>query len=131
MIMKWFNLIITVLLAHTLQAQIINLDGIKFDNEKTVNLKALSNSEDASTFLIEIKDTIKPHYHKVHTEMIYVVEGKAKFYFDGKVLTISKGDFFEIPRNTVHAVKVVSEQALKVLSIQAPQFKGEDRIFVE
>lgn len=131
MIMKWFNLIITVLLAHTLQAQIINLDGIKFDNEKTVNLKALSNSEDASTFLIEIKDTIKPHYHKVHTEMIYVVEGKAKFYFDSKVLTISKGDFFEIPRNTVHAVKVVSEQALKVLSIQAPQFKGEDRIFVE
>lgn len=131
MIMKWFNLIITVFLAHTLQAQIINLDGIKFDNEKTVNLKALSNSEDASTFLIEIKDTIKPHYHKVHTEMIYVVEGKAKFYFDSKVLTISKGDFFEIPRNTVHAVKVVSEQALKVLSIQAPQFKGEDRKFVE
>lgn len=129
--MKWFKLLLCLLMAQFAQSQVIKLDSINFDSEKSVNLKSLSHSEDASSYVIEIKDTIKPHYHKVHTELIYVLEGRAKFYFKEKTMHIEAGDFFEIPRNAVHAVKVTSEQPLKVISIQAPEFNGEDRIFIE
>lgn len=120
-----------MLCMSSLHGQHINLNKFDFDEQKPVQLLPLSNSEDVSSFLIEIKDTVKPHYHKVHTELIYVVEGTAKFHFKGKVDTISTGDFFEIPRSEVHSVKVISDESLKVLSIQAPEFKGEDRIFIE
>lgn len=131
MTMKWLKLIIFLLCMERLNAQTVNLNEFNFNEDKAVNSKTLSNSEDASSFIIEIKDTIKPHFHKVHTELIYIISGEAKFYFDKKQTSIKKGDFFEIPRMKVHAVKVTSKEPLKVLSVQAPEFKGEDRIYVD
>ena len=45
-------------------------------------------------------------------------------------LVIKKGDFFTIPKNTPHGLEVRSSAPVKVLSIQSPQFKGVDRIFI-
>ena len=38
--------------------------------------------------------------------------------------------FFTIPKNTPHGLEVLSSAPVKVLSIQSPQFKGADRIFI-
>ncbi len=133
--MNWFKCLFLSLSFYVvtgLTAQdIVNIQTTELESTENVQVKKLSNSIDASSFLIEIKDTIKPHFHKVHTELIYVVSGEARFYFAEEIINIKTGDYFEIPREQIHAVKVTSEEPLKVLSVQAPEFKGEDRIFID
>ena len=43
---------------------------------------------------------------------------------------IKQGDYFRIKKGTPHAVKVTSIKPLKMLSVQAPEFFGKDRIFL-
>lgn len=51
---------------------------------------------------------------------------------DGKVITISKGDYPNLPEGTKHAVtEVMGHNPLKVLSIQTPLFDGKDRTFIK
>ena len=60
-----------------------------------------------------------------------VLEGTGDMYLGGKTFKISKGDHLIIPPNTAHAVITTSKTPLKVLSVQSPQFLGNDRIFVD
>ena len=46
-----------------------------------------------------------------------------------KEFEISQGDYFRIPENTYHALKVTSKEPIKVLSVQSPEFLGKDRVF--
>ena len=100
----------------------------EFEN---VTVKKLSTDPRSTSFLIWVKDGVKPHYHAKHSETIYVLEGSADMILDGKKYQLSPGDFVHIPMNSVHSVKVTSEEPAKVLSIQAPEFFGKDRIWVE
>ena len=47
------------------------------------------------------------------------------------LLKVKKGDLIVVPPKTVHSVKVNSFEPFEVISIQAPEYKGEDRIEVE
>jgi mannose-6-phosphate isomerase-like protein (cupin superfamily) len=49
---------------------------------------------------------------------------------DSSTFTIRKGDVVFIPQKSIHTVKTVSKEPLKVISIQTPLFDG-DRIWVE
>lgn len=98
----------------------------EFDN---ILVEKLYSDENASSFVIWVKNSVKTHKHKTHTETLYVINGKGKMKVGKKKYKISKGDFLVIPKNTFHEVKVTSKTPLKVISIQAPEFLGEDRIF--
>jgi len=98
---------------------------------ENIKLVKLSTSAEASSFVIWVKDTVRPHYHAEHTENLYVLDGKGIMYLDSNRYELKPGDFYTIPKKSVHSVKVHSKIPLKVLSIQAPEFFGKDRIFVE
>lgn len=83
----------------------------------------------SSSFVIFIKKEVKEHKHATHTEHVVVLDGTAIMKVDGKSFKIKKGDVIFIPKNTWHYVKVTSKVPLKVLSVQAPNFDGKDRIF--
>lgn len=88
------------------------------------------NGDDLSTqFVIWVKDTVRTHRHEAHSESLFVLSGKGVFYMNDKPFKIEKGDFITINKNNWHAVKVTSEEPLKVLSVQSPEFTGEDRKF--
>jgi mannose-6-phosphate isomerase-like protein (cupin superfamily) len=111
---------------------VVNLDTLKLPL-KTENVfnKALFSDSLASSFCIIIKNEVKAHKHKEHSEHVYVIEGEAQMQLGDKTFKIKKGDLVFIPKNTIHAVKTISKQPLKVISIQAPLFDGKDRIFTE
>lgn len=46
-----------------------------------------------------------------------------------KSFDIKSGDYFRIPENTFHSLKVFSTKAMKVLSIESPEYSGKDRLF--
>lgn len=55
-------------------------------------------------------------------EQIMVLEGKAQFIFEDKVIEANTGTYLIIPANTAHRVEVSNEEYLKMLVIQdAPE----------
>jgi mannose-6-phosphate isomerase-like protein (cupin superfamily) len=91
-------------------------------------------SEDSlhSTFLITIPQKVPLHFHKLHTENIVVLSGKALMKLGSDTLKIQKGDQLTIPMGISHEViNVISKKPLQVYSIQSPKFDGTDRYFVK
>lgn len=109
-----------------------SLDTIKAPGQyENLYNRPLYSDAEASSFVIFIKKEVKEHRHATHAEHIVVLEGEAEMKVDGKGFTIKKGDVIFVPKNTWHSVKVTSKTPLKVLSLQAPNFDGKDRIFKE
>lgn len=84
-----------------------------------------------SSFVIVIKKEVKKHKHAAHSEHVYVLEGTGEMLLGDKTITVKKGDVIFIPKGTPHAVKVTSKKPMKVISLQAPQFDGKDRIMLD
>jgi quercetin dioxygenase-like cupin family protein len=116
----------------TLAQDIVKLKDLKaekpFDN---IYVKKVSDDNHQSTFVIWVKEKVRLHRHEHHTENIYVLEGKGEMIIGDEKFVIKKGDYFNIPENTPHGLNVLSSSPVKVLSIQSPQFLGNDRIFLE
>lgn len=129
--MKYIILLIIALSAYTnLKAQKLNTDtiGSKSVFENINNSKLFSDSL-VSSFIILVKKEVKEHKHIFHSEHVIVVDGEAEMTLDDSSFTIRKGDIIFIPKNTFHSVKTTSSIPLKVVSIQAPFFDGNDRLF--
>jgi mannose-6-phosphate isomerase-like protein (cupin superfamily) len=110
----------------------INLDTVHvrepYDN---VQIKKLHSDKNASAFLIFIKKEVRLHKHLMHSETIYVLEGTGEMLLGNKMVAVKKGDVIFVPENTPHSVKVTSILPLKVISNQAPEFDGTDRVFID
>ena len=133
---KFPRYLITVLLfifPYVLKGQIvIDTDTLKVNESyDNIAVKKLSSDKNSTTFLILIKKEVKLHKHQAHSETIYVIEGTGEMRLGEKKCYLKKGDVLFIPENTPHSVKVTSDIPLKVLSVQAPEFDGTDRILLE
>ena len=102
-----------------------------FAQQQNVIVKPLYSDSLSSSFEIIIKDSVKLHYHAQHTEHLFVLEGEARMLIDEEEHRIGKGEYYTIPKSAHHAVWVLSEVPLKVISVQCPQFIGEDRFFID
>ena len=72
-------------------------------------------------------DGSKAHYHKIATELYYVLEGEGELILDGVSHPISKGSFAHIPPGVVHH----STGRLKVLVVGVPDIDDKDLYFSE
>jgi quercetin dioxygenase-like cupin family protein len=122
-----------IIWSNTLSAQEVkHLKELEIDETAFSNVHVLPLNEDSlsSTFIIWVKDEVKPHYHEAHTEVVYVLKGKGDMMLNDTWKTIKAGDYIFIPKGTKHAVKVTGDETLKVISIQSPRFDGQDRVLV-
>jgi mannose-6-phosphate isomerase-like protein (cupin superfamily) len=109
----------------------LNLDTlVAYEAYENVLVKKLSSDSLSTSFVIWIKQSVSEHLHEYHTETIYVLEGEASMRLGEEVLNISAGDLIVVPPNVAHSVQVSSGPPLKVLSLQAPEFLGDDRVFI-
>jgi mannose-6-phosphate isomerase-like protein (cupin superfamily) len=132
--MKSITSIFAVLiLGSAIQAQeYFNVDALKnVSPEHNVKVHSLCSDSYESSYIIWVQDSVKPHYHKQHTELIYVLEGKGRFFIGDTSYLIRPGDYLRIPQGKIHSFKNNTENEVKVISIQTPEFKGKDRIWVE
>lgn len=133
--MKCFVLIILFQLsAYILNAQEIGFGtdtiGNKSSSENIYTRHLFSDSL-ASTFCIVIKKEVKSHKHLDHSENVIVLQGEGNMKLGAKEFKIKKGDAVFIPKNTVHSVRSIGKEPLKVISVQAPFFDGKDRIMID
>jgi mannose-6-phosphate isomerase-like protein (cupin superfamily) len=130
--MKYTYTLLFIIMLNNCYGQLVEnkKKRIKSTNQNIV----VKLSEDSlhSTFLIEISDKVPLHFHRLHTENIVVVQGKALMKLGSDTLEIRKGNQVTILKGTPHEViKVISKKPLKVYSIQSPKFDPSDRYFVE
>ncbi|MDF1676842.1 MAG: cupin domain-containing protein [Vicingaceae bacterium] len=97
-----------------------------YDN---IHIKKLDTDSNSTSFVIWIKQGVKSHKHEHHSEVLYVIEGEGEMTIGEKTNKIKGGDYFRIPKNTYHSLKVTSKEPVKVISVQAPEFFGKDRVF--
>ncbi len=99
---------------------------VELDN---VHVQKLYSDPNATQLLIFVKRGVPLHRHQFHSESLYVLAGSGQMTLGEQRFTIAAGDFFTVPQGVVHGVEVTSSEPLKVLSMQAPEFFGKDRVF--
>ena len=130
--MRIIFIILIQLIFFNLSAQdnIISFDNIKPEKDfENINVKKLSSNSDATTFAIWIKKSVRLHKHIQHVENVYISEGNGLFQLGDSTHKVKKGDLIIIPKNTWHGVNVNSKTPMKVISVQSPEFLGNDRVF--
>ena len=109
----------------------LQLDTLLSKTAEILKVEKIGGDSLTTSFVISIKQGVKKHLHKEHSETIHVLEGEGDMLLGDKMIHIKKGDYIFIPKNTPHKVDVISKIPLKVLSIQAPYFDGKDRLLLE
>jgi len=97
---------------------------------ENVHVVKLASDAYSTDFVIFVKNKVPLHKHVEHSETIYVLEGKGLFQLGDQSMEIVAGDYIRVPKGTPHAVKVLSSVPLKIISVQAPEFFGKDRVKV-
>lgn len=72
-------------------------------------------------------DGAKQHYHKVATEIYYVLEGQGHVRLDGVDHPVRKGSVVQIPPGVVHGAK----GRMRVLVVGIPDMSEDDLFFPE
>ena len=92
----------------------------------------VADDETATLFLTKFASggEVKAHFHKTHSETLYIIEGSGQMAVDGKVLEFQPGSIIHIPPTKVHSVKITGNTDLIALQVFAPQWKDPDRVFV-
>ena len=70
-------------------------------------------------------DGAKEHYHKVATELYYVLEGEGTVVLDGQERAVRKGSLVHIPPGVVHGAK----GRMRVLVVGIPDISDDDLFF--
>lgn len=107
-----------------------SIEGPENDFDNIYAEKIFSDSL-VSSFLIVVKKEVKLHKHVTHSEHVYVLEGSGDMVLGNENISITKGDLIIIPKNTAHSLIVTSSIPVKIISIQAPEFDGKDRVLIE
>jgi len=129
--MKSFLFLISIIYSALVFSQeVTNLKDIQPHEEyENILVKKLDTDNNSTSFVIWIKKGVKSHKHETHSEIISVIKGEGVMTINKKSFDIKSGDYFRIPENTFHSLKVTSNNPMKVLSIQSPEFLGKDRVF--
>jgi len=71
---------------------------------------------------------VKPHFHKTHSEILYVIEGTGRMIIDGKEIDIKPGSILMNPMGKVHSMKNTGSGEIVFFQIFAPEWKEPDRV---
>ena len=66
--------------------------------------------------------------HDYRDEYWTIVEGKGRFYLDGKVESVTTGSSFSIQRNQVHSIENISKKNLVIIEVQIGDYLSEKDI---
>ena len=73
-----------------------------------------------------------PHFHKIHEETLYILEGQGQLEVNDEVFTVATGDTCFLQAGEVHALRNTSTDiALKLLAITSPPWDPSDSCSVK
>jgi len=98
-------------------------------------VKMIKVAEDDSVtfFIARIAEgaEVKSHFHKTHSESVYVIKGAGQLLIGGKFVEVKPGTVHLNSQTQVHSLKNAGSGELIILSIFTPALKEPDRHFVQ
>jgi mannose-6-phosphate isomerase-like protein (cupin superfamily) len=123
--------------ANTTEQIVTQIDDILAANPmKATDKVQLINVAQDDTVSINIARAregagLKPHVHKTHDEMVYIIKGSGQMFINGKWIDVKPGTVHFNPMNKVHATRNTGKEDLVLLSIFTPSMKEPDRHYVD
>jgi len=123
--------------AQDISQVVSNLEEILKANplEQGATKAQITKFEDDTATVLVIQNVVgmvlKPHFHKTHSETIYVAKGSGQIFSNDKWVGIKPGTLHFNPMGKVHGIKNTGDEPLVVVSVFAPALKEPDRHFVE
>lgn len=110
---------------------ILNANPLKADEK--IQMINVAQDDTVSFLLIRLTEgaEVKPHFHKTHDEIVYVIKGSGQMLVNDKWIDVKQGTVHFNPMNKVHSTRNTGKDPLVVLSIFTPSMKEPDRNFVE
>ena len=96
-------------------------DVIGVEQDDNVKTEKIYSDSTSSYFVIWIKDEIKLHKHKEHSEKLLVIEGKANIVVGEKSFKVKVGDHFVVAKNELHSIKTTSKIPVKFIAIRSSE----------
>lgn len=116
---------------------LVNLNEIAeenpLENDSQSSVVPVASEEDASINFVQMVPgaSIPSHYHASHDELVYIIEGEGMMEINGEVVILRPFDMLYIPSGAVHSLTAINDKNLKGISIFAPAFDGDDRVYVQ
>ena len=89
----------------------------------------LMRAEGVSAHLIQVRNRIRPQYHRNHSETVYLLQGSGIFILGDRAYPVKEGSLLMIPKGIVHSFE--AKQPTSVLAIFNPPFDPADRVFTD
>ncbi|MBI3307600.1 MAG: cupin domain-containing protein [Candidatus Omnitrophica bacterium] len=96
------------------------------DRTKVLAVQTLKITPEASYHWIRLNGAEKSHIHKEHDLAVFILKGKARFYFADHKIDVKSGDVIEIPRGKIHRAEKKSKEPVEVYAVFTPPFDGKD-----
>ncbi|MGO9019294.1 MAG: cupin domain-containing protein [Syntrophobacteraceae bacterium] len=111
--------------------EILNTNPLKADEK--VQMINVAQDDTVSFLLVRFTEgaEVKPHFHKMHDEIVYVIKGSGQMLVNDKWIDVKPGTVHFNPMNKVHSTRNTGKDPLVILSIFTPSMKEPDRNFVE
>jgi quercetin dioxygenase-like cupin family protein len=110
---------------------ILNANPLKPDDK--IQMINVAQDDTVSFFVIRFTEgaEVKPHFHKTHDEIVYVLKGSGQMLVNDKWIDVKPGSVHFNPMNKVHSTRNTGKDPLVVFSVFTPAMKEPDRNFVE
>jgi len=69
---------------------------------------------------------VKPHYHKTHEEIYYLITGVGRMRVADEWQEVSAGDAVYIPVNSVHSLENTGTEDIRLVVVVGPAFSFDD-----
>ena len=110
---------------------ILNANPLKAGEK--IQMINIAQDDTVSSVLIRFAEgaEVKPHFHKTHDEIVYVIKGSGQMLVNDKWADVKPGTVHFNPMNKVHSTRNTGKEPLVIFSIYTPSMKEPDRNFVE
>lgn len=110
------------------EGKAVRFGELKPDTESEgIGRKNLIVSESMSFHVVWISSEEKPHIHKEHDLIVFLIYGSGEFHIGDRVFQMKRGDVAYVPRGTPHWFKNTSKTAIAYV-VFIPPFDGKDNI---
>ena len=63
---------------------------------------------------------VDPHFHKLHSDSFYVLEGELEFHVGDQMVRATPGSYILAPPNVVHFFRNVGDKPARMLNLHTP-----------
>ncbi len=97
---------------------------------EAVRITKLVDSSDMSGLLVQVRDSMPPHFHKLTQEVVYMLRGEGLFQLGSERYPIKAGAVMRIPAGQTHTFTNQGQAPAVFFVVTTPRWDEQDRFMV-